>query len=49
MGTETWIAIGALLVILGLAVLYVIKSKKRGQKCVGCSGGCCCECMQKEE
>ena len=40
-----------LLVILGGAVLYVIKAKKSGQKCIGCphsgscgnKGGCSCK------
>ena len=49
MGIETWITVGILLVVVGLAVLYVIRSKKKGQKCIGCTGGCCCDCQQKEE
>ena len=40
MGKETWIAIGILVLILGLAVAYVIKAKKSGKKCIGCPGGC---------
>lgn len=30
-----------LLVVLGLAAWYVIRSKKRGKKCIGCPEGCC--------
>lgn len=31
------------LAVVGLAVRYIIKEKKRGVKCVGCpSAGCCC-------
>ena len=49
MGIETWIALGILLAILTLAAVYVIRSKKKGKKCIGCSTGCCCDCQQKEE
>ena len=31
-----------LLVILGLAAWYVVRAKKRGQKCIGCPAGGCC-------
>ena len=36
-------------VIVGLAVTYIIRAKKSGQRCVGCpyakscSGGCSCD------
>ena len=30
-----------LLVIIGLAVRYIIKAKKSGQKCIGCPESCC--------
>ena len=30
--------------IIGGAVAYIIKSKKSGQKCIGCPGGCSCSC-----
>ena len=50
MGIETWIAIGVIVLLVGLAAGYVIKSKKSGKKCIGCpdgatcSGNCgCCE------
>ena len=33
-----------LLIILGAAVWYVIKAKKSGKTCIGCSGGCCMAC-----
>ena len=40
-----------LVAIVGGAVLYIYKSKKRGVKCVGCpSGGCSscsCGCQEK--
>lgn len=28
--------------ILGAAVTYIIKAKKRGVKCIGCSSSGCC-------
>ena len=39
---EDIIVIAVLAVIIGLAGLYIYKSKKRGQKCIGCpySGNC---------
>lgn len=36
------IVIGILLVLVGAALLYIKKEKKRGAKCIGCpSAGCC--------
>lgn len=52
MGYETWIAIGILAVIVGMAAFYVIRAKKRGKKCIGCPDGgcsCCCGCEEKKE
>lgn len=33
----------AIVLITGLALFYIIKSKKSGKKCIGCpdSGSCC--------
>lgn len=40
---ENVIIVVILLVIVGLAAGYVIRAKKRGQKCIGCpDGGCKC-------
>lgn len=37
--------IGAvLLVILGVAVVYIVKAKKSGVKCIGCPAGGSCAC-----
>ena len=44
MGIETWIAIGVIVLIVGLAVCYVIKAKKSGKKCIGCPEGGCKNC-----
>lgn len=33
---------------LGTAITYIIKSKKKGVKCIGCpAGGCCSKCNSK--
>ena len=52
---ETVIAVVILLIILGLACLYIYKAKKRGDKCVGCpyaktcgGGGGSCGCGSKK-
>lgn len=34
--------IGVVAVIVGLAAAYVIRAKKRGQKCIGCPDSSCC-------
>ena len=39
---ETFIVVVLLLLILGFAVGYIVRAKKKGQKCIGCpSGGKC--------
>ena len=46
------ILVAALVIILGAAAWYVIKEKKSGKKCIGCSyGGACSSCTAcgKEE
>ncbi|MBQ1255093.1 MAG: FeoB-associated Cys-rich membrane protein [Clostridia bacterium] len=48
--TENIILAVVLLAILGGAITYIVKAKKRGQKCIGCpysnscgkSAGCSC-------
>lgn len=37
-----------LVVILGSAIAYIIKSKKSGVKCIGCPSGCNCSQSHKE-
>lgn len=36
-----------LVVILGSAIAYIIKSKKKGVKCIGCPEGCNCSHSRK--
>lgn len=56
---ENVIIIVVLVIILGLAGLYVYKAKKSGKKCIGCpangacssqrKGGCSCGCDSETE
>ena len=51
---ETYIALAIVLLIVGAALFYVIRAKKKGVKCIGCadakkcSGNCssCTSCSQ---
>ena len=36
MGTVDYIAILAILLIVGGAVFYIVREKRRGAKCIGC-------------
>lgn len=41
------IAIVAVVLIVACAVFFIVRAKRRGQKCVGCpysKGGCTCNC-----
>ena len=33
---ENFIIIAVLLIIIGAVIFYIVKSKKRGDKCIGC-------------
>ena len=52
MDVVDYIAIGAIVLIVGAAILYIIRAKKRGEKCVGCpyakqcGGNCSSRCTQ---
>ena len=39
---ENILIIAIVAVIIGLAVSYIRKEKKRGVKCIGCPNGCSC-------
>ena len=46
MGIVDYIAIAVILLVVGAAVFYIIRAKRRGEKCVGCPyakqcGGAC--------
>ncbi|MBR7133099.1 MAG: FeoB-associated Cys-rich membrane protein [Clostridia bacterium] len=38
---ENFIIIAIVVIIVGLAVLYIYKSKKNGKNCIGCPDSCC--------
>lgn len=50
MGPIDYIAIAAIVLIVGAAVFYIVRAKMRGEKCVGCphskqcGGKCSCGC-----
>lgn len=43
-----FIVMGIVLIILGVAVAYIVKSKKSGAKCIGCPDGCSCSNKSQE-
>lgn len=48
-----FIIIALLVIIVGVAAAYIIKAKKRGQKCIGCPysktcTSCCCQSTQEK-
>ena len=53
---DNFILLAVLAVIIGAALAYVIKAKKRGVKCIGCPDGakcsgncsCCSNCVNTE-
>ncbi len=47
---ENYIIIGVIALAIGIAVAYVIKAKKKGQKCIGCPHSKTCQsCKCSEE
>ena len=47
MSMTDFVIVMILVMIVGLAVTYMVKAKKRGDKCIGCpSGGSCCSCSK---
>lgn len=50
--TETIIAVAIILTVVGLALGYIIRQKKKGKGCIGCPdsktcNGCCSGCAKK--
>lgn len=43
---EDFIVILVLVLILGAAITYIVKAKKRGVKCIGCPDGKACSHAQ---
>lgn len=42
MGPKDYIIIAVILVIIGLAVWYIYRAKRKGKKCIGCPYSCSC-------
>ena len=47
---ENFIIIALLIVIIGLAALYIYRQKKKGNKCIGCPNSHLCnhDCKQNK-
>lgn len=44
------IVIGILAILLGAAITYIVRAKKRGVKCIGCpAAGSCSSCKGSED
>ena len=48
MGIKDVIIIASIVIIIGLAVLYIYKAKKSGQKCIGCPNSSSCSAAAKK-
>lgn len=46
---ENILIIAILLVIIGCAVAYVVKEKKKGVKCIGCPNAKICSMAQRKK
>ena len=44
---DDFIIVAIIIVIIGLASFYIIKSKKQGKKCIGCPNSACCPSNKK--
>lgn len=40
---KDWIIVGIVLIIIGSAVAYIVKEKRKGAKCIGCPAACNCK------
>ena len=51
MGPVDYIILAVVLAIVGLAIFYIYRAKKKGQKCIGCpySKTCSGNCHEREE
>lgn len=36
-------------IILGAAIAYIVRAKKKGTKCIGCTAGDCCAMKSKQK
>ena len=42
------IAAVILTLVLGAAIVYIVKAKRSGKRCIGCPDGCTCGSEEKE-
>lgn len=47
MSAADWIITAIVLVLLALAIIYIVRQKKKG-KCIGC-GGDCSDCIYRDK
>ncbi len=45
---ENWIAGAVLLIVIIVAIVYVIRAKKNGKKCIGCPNASCCPSKNRQ-
>lgn len=46
---EDLIVLAVIVLVIGVAVVYIIRAKKRGTKCIGCPAGGCCPSKKGEQ
>ena len=46
---ENFIVIAILAIIIGCAIVYIVKEKKKGVKCIGCPNADMCSMAQKQK
>lgn len=46
---ENLIGVIVLMILVGGAAVYLIRAKKKGVRCVGCSAGCACQKGSEEK
>lgn len=55
MDIGSWIALGVIVLAAVLALIYIVRAKKKGKRCIGCpSDGCsscagCRACRQEKD
>ena len=42
MGLIDYVIIGAVVLLLGVIAAYILKTRKKGRKCIGCPSNCDC-------
>ena len=42
------LAIAIIVIVIGNAIVYIVKAHKKGTKCIGCPNGECSQCKESE-